>query len=254
MASKYIIICQARTGSTMLASALSDHPEICAHGEVFGMGDAHLNFWGINYEKQPPLIDSLRKFRNAEPRRFLREFVLNPGIFKSVGFKFKFEELSQPMWAAAVEEIAADRSLKILFLQRENLWRRFLSEYVAVHVTKMFNTTDKRYEQPDISIDIPIPLIEKAFRRSRRWERNYSRMFARHDRLDLSYEMLSRNYDGRIKQVQSFLNVPRRDVRPSTVKLSEAKSKTVIKNLEEIQKHFASTEFGPFFTPSSGSQ
>lgn len=247
MATKYVIICQARTGSTMLASALSDHPEICAHGEVFGMGEAHLNFFGIVYDKQPPLIDSLRRLRNAEPVRYLTDFVLNPGIYRSVGFKFKFEELSQPSWAAAVEHIAADRSLKILFLRRENLWRRFLSEYVAVNVTKMFNTNDKRYAQPDINIEIPVGLIDKSFARSRRWEKNYSKMFARHDRMDLTYEMLSRNYDGRIKQVQNFLDVPRREVRPTTVKLTEKSSKTMIKNIDDIRKHFSGTEFSQFF-------
>ncbi|MBC7986178.1 MAG: sulfotransferase domain-containing protein [Sphingomonadaceae bacterium] len=246
MATKYVIVCQARTGSTMLATALQAHKDICAHGEVFGMRDSHLNFWGIIYEKDPPLIESMRRFRNENPVQYLRDFVLNPGRFKSVGFKFKFEELSQEAWKDVVADVAADRSLKILFLRRENLWQRFLSEFVAVHVTKMFNTTDKSYEQPETSIEIDPAKVEKAFQRSRRWERIYGAMFARHDRLDLSYEAISKDYDGVMREVQDFLGVPQANLKPATVKLTDRRT-TVIKNLDAIREHFAGTEFAEFF-------
>lgn len=248
MATQYVIVCQARTGSTMLASALQSHDEICAHGEVFGMRDSHLNFWGILYEKNPPLIESMRRFRNENPVKYLREFVLNPGRFKAVGFKFKFEELSQEMWKDAVADIAADTTLKILFLRRENLWQRFLSEYVAIHVTKMFNTTDASYEQPQINIAIEPALVAQAFQRSRRWERIYGAMFEGHDRLDLTYEQISRDHEGKMREVQDFLGVSRSSVKPATVKLSDRrKSPTVVKNLDEIRAHFAGTEHAGYF-------
>lgn len=247
MATKYVIVCQARTGSTMLASALQAHKEICAHGEVFGMRDAHLNFWGILYEKNPPLIESMRRFRNENPVKYMREFVLNPGRFKAVGFKFKFEELCQELWKDVVADLAADRSIKILFLKRENLWKRFLSEYVAINVTKMFNTTDKSYQQPEISIEIDPQRVAQAFQRSRRWERIYGKMFAEHDRLDLTYETISEDYGGTMREVQDFLGVPRSEVMPATVKLSDKRSTTVIKNLDQIRAHFGATEHAGYF-------
>ena len=47
----FVVICQARTGSTMLMTALQNHPDICAHGEVLiNRSDDNLEFMGIDYQ------------------------------------------------------------------------------------------------------------------------------------------------------------------------------------------------------------
>jgi len=35
--SRFIILCAARTGSTMLRHLLNSHPDACCHGEVMGI-------------------------------------------------------------------------------------------------------------------------------------------------------------------------------------------------------------------------
>ncbi len=51
MQKNFVVICQARTGSTMLMTALQNHPDICAHGEVLNnRSDDNLEFVGIDYQ------------------------------------------------------------------------------------------------------------------------------------------------------------------------------------------------------------
>ena len=244
---KFIIVSQARTGSTMLTSALSHHQEILMHGEVFGMDNAHLNFYGIDYKHNPPLVDILRSIRNKDPVKFFYDFVLQAGNRKAVGLKFKFEELSQPIWEPLVEVIKDDVNIKIIFLKRRNLWERYLSEYVAVNVTKIFNTQDPNYGRDTIEIEIPPLKVEKAFRRSRRWERLYYKMFKSHPHIRLTYEGLINNLEGRMQEVQNFLGVQSENLFPSTIKLNKGKMLYKVKNLEELKNHFFNTELTTFF-------
>ena len=51
MQKNFVVICQARTGSTMLMTALQNHPNICAHAEVLNnRSDDNLEFVGIDYQ------------------------------------------------------------------------------------------------------------------------------------------------------------------------------------------------------------
>ena len=51
MQKNFVFICQARTGSMILMTALQNHPDICAYGEVLhNRSDDNLEFVGIDYQ------------------------------------------------------------------------------------------------------------------------------------------------------------------------------------------------------------
>ena len=51
MQKNFVVICQARTGSTMLMTALQNHLDICAHAQVLNnRSDDNLEFVGIDYQ------------------------------------------------------------------------------------------------------------------------------------------------------------------------------------------------------------
>lgn len=51
MQKNFVVICQARTGSTMLITALQNHPDISAHAEVLNNRiDNNLEFVRIDYQ------------------------------------------------------------------------------------------------------------------------------------------------------------------------------------------------------------
>ena len=51
MQKNFVVIRQARTGSTILMTALQNHPKICAYGEVLHNRSVdNLKFVGIDYQ------------------------------------------------------------------------------------------------------------------------------------------------------------------------------------------------------------
>ena len=117
MSTKYIIVCQARTGSTALASALTQHKNIAAHGEVFGGPNFPLNIYGVRNKLQPPVLDHLREFRDRDPIGFWEKVIVPETIHAAIGLKFKYEELTMPQWDRLVKHIGKDRSIHIISLK-----------------------------------------------------------------------------------------------------------------------------------------
>ena len=63
----FIVICESRTGSTMLSTALWSHPDVCMHGEILqprqfdeNRVDDILEFFGIDYNNKGAILDFLR--------------------------------------------------------------------------------------------------------------------------------------------------------------------------------------------------
>lgn len=80
LATRYMIACQARTGSTMLSTALQNHPEICAHGEVLNdRDDQILAFFGLVCHSSGAILDILRAKIWTFPTTFLYKFVFKGG-------------------------------------------------------------------------------------------------------------------------------------------------------------------------------
>ena len=150
---RYIIVCESRTGSTMLSTALQAHNEVCAHGEVLQprqfrkeTQDDKLEFYGLNYnnESASNMRDYFREKLIESPLDYVKEFVFYQGRFKSVGFKFKYEELSDPLFKGVKDYVASEKGIKIIHLQRKNLWERYKSGFIARYITKQYNSTDKQ--------------------------------------------------------------------------------------------------------------
>jgi len=74
----------------------------------------------------------------------------------------------------------------------------------------------------------------------------YSNFFSRKERLDLQYESLIQNWDSKIIEVQRFLNVQPIALSQELKKLTND-HKSIIKNYNELIRHFKSTRFNVFF-------
>ena len=93
---RFVLTGQARTGSTMMGSALGSHPDVVMHGELFGYPTSPLNFYGLD-EGLPwptPIETRLKIIRDQNTVEFLEQFVFAPTGRTAVGYKFKFEEFS----------------------------------------------------------------------------------------------------------------------------------------------------------------
>lgn len=252
MATRYMIVCQARTGSTMLSTALQQHPEICAHGEVLNArSDDNLEFYGLDYHHPGAIIDILRAELWRAPDHYIDKYVFECGRFKAAGFKFKYEELSNPLFHPARTYVMRNTNIRIIHMTRQNIWKRFLSEYIALNVTKAFNSTAEAIVVPSTSFRIPVKAVEAALNKTVEWQDQMHRLFGRHQSIGVTYEDFSVDPDATFARITDFLGVSRMEFRPSTKKIKSGKSpRELILNYDEIVSTFKGTPFEPMFSES----
>jgi len=231
----------------MLTTCLQQHPDVIMHGEVFGVGSAPMSFYGVNYyEVGAPLEDILVSHRDRDPVRFLYEFVLNAGARRAAGCKLKYEELLRPGYADLFAAIRGDLSIKVIHLRRENLLARYLSEHIAVKVTKVFNT--QLDDAPDqVAVTLDVDDCRANFERTTERYEQFREVFRDHEVVELSYEELVDDLPRCFKAVTSLLGVPYIDVEPRTKKLRSRPPRDAIANFDELAAAFAGTEFATFF-------
>jgi LPS sulfotransferase NodH len=247
----YMITCPARTGSTMLVHLLRSHPDICSHDEVFspgkvgGMAGTYLIPWKRRAE--PDFVDHLSAERDRNPIKFLYKIVLDLQGKKAVCFKFKHDELVLPEYKALRDEIVNDTDFRIIHLRRENLLRRYLSHYIANHVTRV-TWAIRGQTVPEMQ---PVMLdphkCQKDFETVLAREKEFAELFAQHPGFSISYEEMITPGSEKIQSLLDFMGVPRRELTTTTQKLGCNDLSQVITNFEELRAHFAHSPFSKFF-------
>ena len=229
----------------MLTTCLQRHPDICSHGEVFGLSGP-LAFYGVRYDLRPPLADVLVGIRDRDPLRFLEELVFASGAKRAVGMKFKYEELLLPHWDAVRERLAEMNDVHVMHLTRENLLERYLSQHVAVHVTKVFNV-QRGDVPPPVRVRLEPDACREDFDRTAERERQVRALFANHPILEITYEQLVADHEDTVDRVQQFLGVEPRDLQPTTQKLRNQSLVESVENFDELASAFAGTPYARFF-------
>ena len=247
---RFVITCPGRTGSTLLATLLQGHPEVCCHGEVFGWR-VFEGFLGIDYQgpiseqHKPPIVDKLVQLRLDDPVSYLRDFVLFPGGYKAVGLKFKYEELSIESYTTVRHWIRDNQDLKIVHLTRENLLKRYASEVIATKITKVFNTW---YEPPPPTrITLSAEECEREFAHAEHQKDRYTKLFSKHEVLNLTYEELLADRDLKLAEVQAFLGVEPAEMKTRMKKLNPDSLAELLENYDELRHHFKGTRYEAFF-------
>src|SRR5262245_61558777 len=129
-ATRFIILCAARTGSTMLRHMLNSHPVVRCHGEVM-TGRSLDALAGLDQSGDESSTRTLTELRRSDPERFLEECVLDPGPARAVGFKIKYEELLRREYAWLLEWLKSRRDIRVIHLRRENRLKRLISVVTA---------------------------------------------------------------------------------------------------------------------------
>ncbi|MDO5642260.1 MAG: hypothetical protein Q4G26_07735 [Paracoccus sp. (in: a-proteobacteria)] len=117
---RFMIVAQARSGSTFLRELLNAQPDITCHGEVFSRA------WIDRLCHRPGQpatsaedIRALLPARDADPLAFMASHVM---AFDSaaVGFKIISEDLIDPRFWDALTGYAQDHGLRVIHLRRLN--------------------------------------------------------------------------------------------------------------------------------------
>jgi hypothetical protein len=196
---------------------------------------------------ETPIYQKLREIRNKDPAKFLHEFVLYSGTFSAVGFKILYGTLWASDWKSILDEVLADKGIKIIHLTRKNRLRRFLSAYTVANVTgvTLALSEDERPEVAKISISVDECIAD--MRRVIVEELQIRNEFSGHKVFEITYEEVINPADSKLIELQQFLGVEPEPLTTPTVKLLSDNLQNVIENYVELYEAFRGTPYEEYF-------
>ncbi len=247
MANRFIIVCAARTGSTLLRLLLQSHPDICCHGELITPDERRvLQVVGTKADVKSNVRDLLMDVRRTDPARFLRDFALYPGRFLAVGLKIKYSEFVPEVMGSAHDWVLENSDIKILHLRRHNLLRRHVSHQLALQtgVTMVLQGGDvPEYK----SLHLNFQDCVEDFERVRAEEDRFSALFSKHPVIDVSYEAVIDPRSGECDRILDFLGVHRAPLTAKMVKLGRGNLAELVENYQDLQQQARGTRYAHFF-------
>jgi len=260
---RFLILSEARTGSTMLRRMLNSHPGICCHGEIFA-----IEIWGLQgyvgaddqVDLNDPRYQEAKRLRENDPARFLREAVWPAGP-PPVGAKILYNDLEDPKWRAAYDAVRADRDIRIVHLSRENRLKRLISQtamnqghrYIAYETHSIRLRPNGRPEAVPKQNESPVRLTLNPkecledFRRVEEAENRIRRAFQGHPVFEATYEKIVDPSTRQLEKLQEFLDVRPCELRSGTLKVHSDNVRDILENLEELQAFFQGTPYERFF-------
>jgi hypothetical protein len=230
---RFIIIGDARTGSSMLVQALNSSPNIVCFREVF---NGRLDFVDFSVDGYDNFSSRDIASRKEDPVRFLSERVFRrqPEQVRAVGFKFLYAHHWD--FPGLLDELVADERIKVVHLRRRNALRMLVSLKLAQE-TGVWVEPERKVTQANLlkALRHPLKAAGRARRNLRHPEqpRNQARrrvtvspnelfeysvkshltakkfdeLFAKHEALPVFYEDLLAVGGTAFAEVQSFLGV-----------------------------------------------
>lgn len=211
---KFIIISYSRTGSNFLVSLLNSHPNIKCDGELLGKVSPN-----PDYSK---LLNNI--FNVPKKTRGFKLFYYHPQNVENNQLLF--------------ETIQADKSIKIIFLERTNLLRREYSRLKAnqTNVWKVTHPSKHSHDKTKIHIDINhlIATIDSVTNA----ENLYKQMYREHKHIIIQYEDIENNHRETIAKIFRFLDVHNHNANGNTIKQNPGMLIDLIENYNEIETYF----------------
>ena len=245
----YMITGPARSGSTMLVHLLRSHPDICSHDEVLSSGTLGgiTGTYLIKRRQEPDFAQRMAAIRDDNPIKFLYKIVLDLQGKKAVCFKLKHDELAAPQYKALRDEIVNDRDFRIIHLRRENLLRRYLSHYIANHVTRVTWAVHGQAVPEMQPVVLDPQECQKDFENVMAREREFAEIFAQHPGFSISYEEMTAPGSEKLQSLLDFMGVPRQELTTTTQKLGCNDLHKVVANFDELRAYFADSLYSKFF-------
>lgn len=240
---RFVIVCTARTGSTMLRCYLNSHPDILCMGAVYDRKDEIKPEKFHPYFPETPCPNALVEKRREDPVGFLESYVyrLFPAAYKAVGFKyFYYNGRNLRNGDALIDYFVTNADIKFIHLKRRNLMAALFSHKRAL--------TQSRWKIADagFQIEMDISECEIFLDYTVRQQATFDDLFG--DRsLQVVYEDLDKRRHGILADVQRFIGVSSAELRAGTVKNSNAELSSAIVNWKDLKEHFRNSRWHDYF-------
>jgi len=188
------MVAPARSGSTVLRTTLNGHPEIVCHGEVLGRN----RILGLVRRPETPSGEALYRMRGESVLEFLEaEIYAAPAGTGAAGFKALYYQFGELQFAQAIDYLVSNADIRIIFLWRNDLVKRALSE-IQHRMMAASTQTPCAPSVAKIEQDCKNQLVCAA------WLQN---VFSGHPCLRVSYETLIGDQQRKLDEICEFLGV-----------------------------------------------
>lgn len=226
---RFVIVSQQRTGSTLLQMLFASHSNICSLGELFNPREEIR-------KKSLKVAKHLKP--GDDPIEYLENYVYReyPEHIKAVGFKLFYDHARNSKWKPIWDYLSSSR-IRIIHLKRRNLLDRYLSLQLAKRSDEWiaFKGHSRSSSEP-ILLD-PAKCLQD-FHRCTWLQDEADNFFQANPKIELFYEDLSIDSHGECSKLQSFLGLELEELSTNMVKQTRKKKSELISNYEELKQKF----------------
>jgi LPS sulfotransferase NodH len=213
----FAILCEPRTGSTLLHTYLNFHPNIKSYGELIREQVEK------NHDSDPALLPT--KVFRAHGRHL-----------QAIGLKLFYFYYDHPAYSNTFKEIVEQKDIKIIHLVRKDIFRLYVSLKLAqkTNIWSSSNGHSNKKNKPKIFIKTDaFEIFAKTYVQRQHY---FKMLFKSHEVLFISYEDLTTNPPAVLEQVQKFLGVKPKHLLSLLKKQNIDALESVVINYDEIRK------------------
>jgi hypothetical protein len=231
-----------RSGSTLLTTALMQHPDVLMLGELFHevpseRRGSHAFDWRgarTNYEPGEDALAFLERTVWSEQGKRAAGFKLFAEYVRGRGTERLFPRLRGQI-----------PGLRVVHIVRDRLLDSWASREAAKRTGEW--QSHKRSGRNDVRLRADPAAVERFFETYASANRWMAKLFAGGDYHRVSYDDLSGRFDDTMAGVFDFLDVPRTRIAPMIAKQRSATAAEQIENFADLRAHFRGTRFAKQF-------
>jgi hypothetical protein len=262
MPRKFIVLGRPRSGTTMVAAGLAQHPNVRCYLELLNESPAlRLDRHWISREGrsifEPPLYvipsDRMTYENGEDAAAFLQRTLYArpwPPNIAAVGFKIDHAQAREtPMAFRAWPMLIGDRDLVVVRVCRRNLLAAYVS-HIKARASGLWHSWHDHPPSPYVTDNLTLVAdnCAKYFAAERRWYDWGLDVFREHPHIDVEYESdLTGNYVDTMNRVFAALGLPEHRIEQKTRKLEQRTLASQISNYAALAEEFRGTPWEEFF-------
>lgn len=270
---RFVIFSHPRSGSTLLCSILTSHPDILCHSELFchnkiGYAGGFQKIYGNSIEKEISREDLVSgrvgidtvEGRNRFPENFLIKIWQNSFDNKVVGFK-----LFQNQNKNVADLLVRDKNIKKILMLRQNKIRCYVSQLIAKKtgkwsIDKNETINKNRNMQSAIDLKVTSKKVTVDVDKLNKWSQQYDRYFdylrkclvdTNQCFIEVTYEdLVGSNRESVKSRLLEFIGVSAQfsHLQGTIKKQNPEKLSDLISNFDELKEKLVGTELEPMLS------
>jgi len=251
----FVILGTQRTGTTLVRTSLSSHPNILCCGEVFNLGkrpyskpDGYWHYSRQDFNRRLKALFNPQKMTAG----YLEQLYSSEG-YSAIGFKFMLSDcLTRPyIWP-----LLLNRNVKAILVSRRNSLKTLVSRRSAsasgiYHISKTLNikTAVETWTPRKITINTKTVIddLSNIELECSLWRTRLDNVV---EHIDVVYEEYAGSIDAGNRRILEFLDVPQLQLTSDLKKINPDNLGDLISNYDDLAKVLKGTKYAKYLDAS----